>query len=161
MIIVRFFIICFINGWKYEKVATNWDRVTNWCVYLKVNNSICFKGLNRLSETFRYGNTMIVVSHRRARGTNQSKHCSYREDKHTSSLPLFRSSSSKFNLALRIASPACGSRFLRVFYQPIPTLAASVFNSALYTREHINYVIKLNYIYRSSVTIRFLSSIPS
>ena len=34
IIIVRFFIICFINGWKYEKVATNWDRVTNWCVYL-------------------------------------------------------------------------------------------------------------------------------
>ena len=29
-----FFIICFINGWKYDKVATNWDRVTNWCVYL-------------------------------------------------------------------------------------------------------------------------------
>ena len=27
-IIVPFFIICFINGWKYEKVSTN------WCVYL-------------------------------------------------------------------------------------------------------------------------------
>ena len=35
IIIVRFFIICFINSWKYEKEATNWDRVTNWCVYLK------------------------------------------------------------------------------------------------------------------------------
>ena len=34
MIIVRFFIICFINGWNYEKVAINWNRVTNWCVYL-------------------------------------------------------------------------------------------------------------------------------
>ena len=34
MIIVRFFIILLINGWKYKKVATNWDRVTNWCVYL-------------------------------------------------------------------------------------------------------------------------------
>ena len=34
MIIVRFFYICFINGWKYEKLATNWDRVTNRCVYL-------------------------------------------------------------------------------------------------------------------------------
>ena len=33
MIIVRFFIICFINGWKYQKVATNW--ITNWCVYLR------------------------------------------------------------------------------------------------------------------------------
>ena len=36
VIIVRFFIICFINGWKYEKVAKNWDRVTNRCVYLIV-----------------------------------------------------------------------------------------------------------------------------
>ena len=36
MIFVRFFIICFIDGWKYEKVAINWDRVTNWCVYLRV-----------------------------------------------------------------------------------------------------------------------------
>ena len=34
IIIVRFFIISFMNGWKYEKVATNWDRVTHWCVYL-------------------------------------------------------------------------------------------------------------------------------
>ena len=34
LVIVRFFIICFINGWKYEKVATNLDRITNWCVYL-------------------------------------------------------------------------------------------------------------------------------
>ena len=34
MIIVRFFIRCFINGWKYEKVASNWNRVTTWCVYL-------------------------------------------------------------------------------------------------------------------------------
>ena len=33
MIIGRFFIICFINGWKYEKVATNWDKFINWCVY--------------------------------------------------------------------------------------------------------------------------------
>ena len=34
MIIVQFLITCFINGFKYEKVATKWDRVTNWCVYL-------------------------------------------------------------------------------------------------------------------------------
>ena len=34
LVIVWFVIICFINGWKYKKVATNWDRVTNWCVYL-------------------------------------------------------------------------------------------------------------------------------
>ena len=34
MIIVRFFIICFINGGKYEKVVTDWDRIINWCVYL-------------------------------------------------------------------------------------------------------------------------------
>ena len=34
LIIVQFFIICSINGWKYEKVSKNWDRVTNWCVYL-------------------------------------------------------------------------------------------------------------------------------
>ena len=26
LIIVRFFIICLMNGWKYEKVSTNWDR---------------------------------------------------------------------------------------------------------------------------------------
>ena len=34
MIIVRTCIICFINWRKYEKVATNCDRLTNWCVYL-------------------------------------------------------------------------------------------------------------------------------
>ena len=38
--VYRFFIICFINGWKYEKVATNWDRVTNWCVYLTPRSNI-------------------------------------------------------------------------------------------------------------------------
>ena len=47
MIIVRFFIICFINGWKYEKVARNGDRVTNWCVYLLKND-----GINEAHSTF-------------------------------------------------------------------------------------------------------------
>ena len=37
MIIVRFVIICSINGLKYEKVATNWERVTNWCIYPSEN----------------------------------------------------------------------------------------------------------------------------
>ena len=63
MIILQFFIICFINGWKYEKVATNWDRVTNWCVYLRFGNNIykiwsnifrsvifCYLQLNQLSK---------------------------------------------------------------------------------------------------------------
>ena len=46
MIIVRFFIICFINGWKYEKVATNWDGVTNWCVSLITFLNLKSEGFN-------------------------------------------------------------------------------------------------------------------
>ena len=46
LIIVRSFIICFINGWKYEKVATNWDRVTNLCVYFM--RCVSFKSVGKL-----------------------------------------------------------------------------------------------------------------
>ena len=34
MIIVRFIIICFINRWKYEKMATN------WCIYRIIRKAI-------------------------------------------------------------------------------------------------------------------------
>ena len=49
IIIVRFFIIFFINGWKYQKVATNWDRVTNWFIYVM---SIFFFSIAHIKNEF-------------------------------------------------------------------------------------------------------------